>query len=103
MFVIFTVAVYKILILYVVCRCVVWTGDGRVFFYNPSSRTSVWERPEDLVGRSDVDKMLATPPDVLLPQTNKSAPSKSKPRDSDTSDSEEGTPAKKVKKEQPPG
>jgi transcription elongation regulator 1 len=28
--------------------CVVWTGDSRVFFYNPSTRTSVWERPEDL-------------------------------------------------------
>lgn len=31
--------------------CVVWTGDSRVFFYNPSTRTSVWERPEDLVGK----------------------------------------------------
>lgn len=31
--------------------CVVWTGDSRVFFYNPSTRTSVWERPEDLIGR----------------------------------------------------
>jgi transcription elongation regulator 1 len=31
---------------------VVWTGDSRVFFYNPSTRTSVWERPEDLVGKS---------------------------------------------------
>lgn len=31
--------------------CVVWTGDGRVFFFNPSSRTSVWERPADLVGK----------------------------------------------------
>jgi len=30
--------------------CVVWTGDARVFFYNPSTRTSVWERPEDLMG-----------------------------------------------------
>jgi transcription elongation regulator 1 len=30
--------------------CVVWTGDSRVFFYNPSTRTSVWERPEDLTG-----------------------------------------------------
>lgn len=45
-------------------RCVVWTGDGRVFFYNPSSRTSVWERPEDLVGRADVDKMVSTPPET---------------------------------------
>lgn len=40
-----------------------WTGDGRVFFYNPSSRTSVWERPEDLVGRADVDKMVSSPPE----------------------------------------
>lgn len=31
--------------------CVVWTGDSRVFFYNPSTRTSVWEKPEDLVGK----------------------------------------------------
>jgi transcription elongation regulator 1 len=30
--------------------CVVWTGDKRVFFYCPSTRTSVWERPEDLIG-----------------------------------------------------
>lgn len=30
--------------------CVVWTGDSRVFFYNPSTRTSVWEKPEDLIG-----------------------------------------------------
>lgn len=44
----------------------VWTGDSRVFFYNPSSRTSVWERPEDLVGRSDVDKAVNTIPDALI-------------------------------------
>jgi transcription elongation regulator 1 len=31
--------------------CVVWTGDNKVFFYNPSTRTSVWTRPEDLVGK----------------------------------------------------
>jgi transcription elongation regulator 1 len=47
-------------------RCVVWTGDGRVFFYNPSSRTSVWERPEDLIQRADVDKAVGTPPEQLL-------------------------------------
>ncbi|KAL1508885.1 hypothetical protein ABEB36_003707 [Hypothenemus hampei] len=45
--------------------CVVWTGDGRVFFYNPSSRTSVWERPEELLKRSDVDKMVANPPETV--------------------------------------
>lgn len=46
--------------------CVVWTGDGRVFFYNPSTRTSVWERPEDLVGRPDVDKAVSATPDQLI-------------------------------------
>ena len=30
----------------------------RVFFYNPSSKTSVWERPPDLIGRGDVTEML---------------------------------------------
>jgi len=43
--------------------CVVWTGDGRCFFYNPSQRLSVWEKPEDLQNRPDVDKLLSTKPD----------------------------------------
>lgn len=43
--------------------CVVWTGDGRVFFYNPSTRTSVWERPEELLGRADVDEAVAATPE----------------------------------------
>lgn len=42
--------------------CVVWTGDGRVFFYNPSTRTSLWEKPEELLGRADVDKLTVGPP-----------------------------------------
>ncbi|XP_058465565.1 transcription elongation regulator 1 [Malaya genurostris] len=46
--------------------CVVWTGDGRVFFYNPSTRTSVWERPDDLKERADVDKAISVPPQQLL-------------------------------------
>ncbi|KAI7795929.1 putative transcription elongation regulator 1 [Triplophysa rosa] len=41
--------------------CVVWTGDDRVFFYNPTTRLSMWDRPEELVGRSDVDKYLQEP------------------------------------------
>ncbi|KAL5273613.1 TCERG1 family protein [Megaselia abdita] len=45
--------------------CVVWTGDGRVFYYNPSSKSSVWERPEELVEREDVDKAIMTPPEAL--------------------------------------
>ena len=63
-------------------RCVVWTGDGRVFFYNPSTRTSVWERPEELNGRADVDKMLQPP----------------KQETAETKD--DGPPAKKAKTEE---
>ena len=44
-------------------RCVVWTGDGRVFFFNPSTRCSVWEKPEELRNRTDVDKLIANTPD----------------------------------------
>lgn len=39
-----------------------WTGDGRVFFYNPTARLSVWERPAQLAGRADVDQAVAHPP-----------------------------------------
>ena len=35
-----------------------------MFFYNPSQRTSLWERPEDLQNRPDVDKMIQNPPDA---------------------------------------
>ncbi|XP_038005835.1 transcription elongation regulator 1 isoform X5 [Motacilla alba alba] len=42
--------------------CVVWTGDERVFFYNPTTRLSMWDRPDDLIGRADVDKIIQEPP-----------------------------------------
>lgn len=51
------ICVFPILI-----RCVVWTGDDRVFFYNPTTRLSMWDRPEELVGRADVDKHIQEPP-----------------------------------------
>jgi len=63
-------------------RCVVWTGDGRVFFFKPSTRTSVWEKPDDLKGRSDVDKMVSNPPEVV--QALKSAESPTKKTKSDS-------------------
>ena len=45
--------------------CVVWTGDAKTFFYNPTSKMSVWERPPELENRPDVEKMLSTtPPEV---------------------------------------
>lgn len=40
----------------------VWTGDERVFFYNPTTRLSMWDRPDDLIGRADVDKIIQEPP-----------------------------------------
>ena len=42
--------------------CVVWTGDRRVFFFNPSKRISVWDTPEELKGRADVERLLGKPP-----------------------------------------
>ncbi|VDO61164.1 unnamed protein product [Heligmosomoides polygyrus] len=44
--------------------CVVWTGDGKVFFYNPSTKTSVWERPPEMYGRQDVDVLVSRCPEV---------------------------------------
>lgn len=86
-----------------------WTGDGRVFFYNPSSRTSVWERPEDLVGRADVDKMVSSPPDApsttqtsAASNNNSSVVTKRVATSNDSSDDDHPTPSKKSKKDDQP-
>ncbi|XP_045710564.1 transcription elongation regulator 1-like protein [Phyllostomus hastatus] len=42
--------------------CVVWTGDDRVFFFNPTMQLSVWERPLDLRHRGDLNRILRDPP-----------------------------------------
>uniref|UniRef100_A0A1L8DIB5 Putative transcription factor n=1 Tax=Nyssomyia neivai TaxID=330878 RepID=A0A1L8DIB5_9DIPT len=87
--------------------CVVWTGDGRVFFYNPSTRTSVWERPEDLLERADVDKAVSTRPEQLAnivdttivakEEVKPTTESPKKKSESDTSDDSDETPTKKIK------
>ncbi|XP_030018999.1 transcription elongation regulator 1-like protein [Sphaeramia orbicularis] len=41
--------------------CVVWTGDDRVFFFNPTIHLSVWERPGELIGR-DISRIIQDPP-----------------------------------------
>lgn len=41
---------------------IVWTGDGRHFFFNPSAKLSLWEVPEELKSRSDIDKLLKDGP-----------------------------------------
>ncbi|KAJ8250362.1 hypothetical protein COCON_G00222840 [Conger conger] len=42
--------------------CVVWTGDDRVFFFNPTMQLSVWEKPVDLKGRGDLSRIMKDPP-----------------------------------------
>ena len=48
----------------IACRCLVWTGENKSFFFNPSVKLSVWERPKDLIGNAEVDKLIANPPHV---------------------------------------
>ena len=62
--------------------CVVWTKDKRVFFYNPSEKVSLWERPPILIGRLDVDKMIREPQTSTTPEPQakqSAAPAKKKP------------------------
>uniref|UniRef100_A0A8C5Y3T3 Transcription elongation regulator 1 like n=1 Tax=Microcebus murinus TaxID=30608 RepID=A0A8C5Y3T3_MICMU len=42
--------------------CVVWTGDDRVFFFNPTMQLSVWEKPTDLRNRGDLNRIIEDPP-----------------------------------------
>ncbi|KFU89523.1 Transcription elongation regulator 1-like, partial [Chaetura pelagica] len=42
--------------------CVVWTGDDRVFFFNPTMQLSVWEKPVDLKNRGDINRIIEDPP-----------------------------------------
>ncbi|XP_075468322.1 transcription elongation regulator 1-like protein isoform X1 [Ascaphus truei] len=42
--------------------CVVWTGDDRVFFFNPTIQLSVWDKPVDLKNRVDINRIIEDPP-----------------------------------------
>ncbi|XP_008331387.2 transcription elongation regulator 1 isoform X2 [Cynoglossus semilaevis] len=82
--------------------CVVWTGDDRVFFYNPTTRMSMWDRPEELVGRADVDKHIQEPPHKRGLEENKKTVSKDDAELAMATDDipeEEPSKAKKRKKE----
>ncbi|KAG7263888.1 hypothetical protein CRUP_034227 [Coryphaenoides rupestris] len=84
--------------------CVVWTGDDRVFFYNPTTRLSMWDRPEELIGRADVDKNIQEPPHKRgLEDSKKTGLSKAEPESSvpaEENQEEEPIKAKKRKKEE---
>ncbi|CAI4232230.1 unnamed protein product [Auanema sp. JU1783] len=73
--------------------CVVWTGDGKVFFYNPSTKTSVWDRPPDLYNRPDIDLLVTRPPD------NKKEEIKEAESDSESETENGGPPKKKSRAE----
>lgn len=69
-----------------------------MFFYNPSCKQSVWERPKDLENRADVEKAVRTPPEQLLgtvilpPETSKVelvSPATKKRSESDSSSDSE--------------
>ena len=47
--------------------CVVWTGDEKVFYFNPTTKVSVWEKPEDLLENDEVDEILQAGPDKKAP------------------------------------
>ncbi|EDO43130.1 predicted protein [Nematostella vectensis] len=42
--------------------CVVWTGTGKAFFFNPATRLSVWEKPEELKDNDKVDEIIENGP-----------------------------------------
>ncbi|XP_058271577.1 transcription elongation regulator 1 isoform X3 [Hemibagrus wyckioides] len=83
--------------------CVVWTGDDRVFFYNPTTRLSMWDRPDELIGRVDVDKYIQEPPHKKsLDEARKTATciTKEDPEASSEETQDEPSKAKKRKKEE---
>ncbi|XP_057307232.1 transcription elongation regulator 1-like isoform X2 [Hydractinia symbiolongicarpus] len=42
----------------------VWTGAGKVFFFHPTSKTSIWERPKELESNINVDEILKQGPNA---------------------------------------
>lgn len=52
--------------------CVVWTGDEKMFFFNPTSRLSIWERPDELEDNEKVDEIISKGPPKKQPDEVKS-------------------------------
>lgn len=53
--------------------CIVWTDKNRVFYFNPSTKTSVWDRPTELLDRKDVDQMITSPVSTTQQQNDQSS------------------------------
>ena len=52
--------------------CVVWTGDEKMFFFNPTTRLSIWEKPDELENNDKVDEIVSKGPPKKQPSTEMS-------------------------------
>lgn len=65
-----------------------------MFFYNPSTKSSVWERPVELMNRPDVDKLLKAPPKEEESNNDQQPGKDGEKRSAETEESE---PSKKLR------
>uniref|UniRef100_A0A8D2IX61 Transcription elongation regulator 1-like protein n=1 Tax=Varanus komodoensis TaxID=61221 RepID=A0A8D2IX61_VARKO len=79
--------------------CIVWTGDDRVFFFNPTMQLSVWDKPVDLKNRGDINKIIEDPPHKRKLET--SATDKSDGSYPEDTNGDNGTKTKRNKLEDP--
>ncbi|XP_006880185.1 PREDICTED: transcription elongation regulator 1-like protein [Elephantulus edwardii] len=77
--------------------CVVWTGDDRVFFFNPTMQLSVWEKPLDLRNRGDLNRIIEDPPHKRKLET--STPDHSEGSSSEDGDEDQSVKAKRNRTE----
>ncbi|XP_031416820.1 transcription elongation regulator 1-like protein [Clupea harengus] len=87
--------------------CVVWTGDDRVFFFNPTMQLSVWEKPMDLKDRGDLKRIMEDPPHKRKKESSSkdgsSSPSADDDDDDDDDDEDEHNSKTKRNKVEEPG
>ncbi|XP_041939680.1 transcription elongation regulator 1-like protein isoform X2 [Alosa sapidissima] len=82
--------------------CVVWTGDDRVFFFNPTMQLSVWDRPVDLKDRGDLKRIMEDPPHKRKKDSSSKDGSSSLSVDDDDDDEDEhNSKTKRNKVEEP--
>uniref|UniRef100_A0A8C5QJG4 Transcription elongation regulator 1-like protein n=1 Tax=Leptobrachium leishanense TaxID=445787 RepID=A0A8C5QJG4_9ANUR len=77
--------------------CIVWTGDDRVFFFNPTIQLSVWDKPIDLKNRVDINRIIEDPPHKRKLET--SANFKKDGQSSDGNNDDDSTKTKRNKTE----
>ncbi|XP_010867400.2 transcription elongation regulator 1-like protein isoform X1 [Esox lucius] len=82
--------------------CVVWTGDDRVFFFNPTMQLSVWEQPVDLKDRGeDLNRIIEDPPHKRKKDSFSTEDGSSSPSADDDDDEEHSSKTKRNKLEEP--